>query len=834
MVANIRGYTPNYNFKLVNFDTPRWHTLEYANWSQVDAMFLQLGTPPVRGEWQNSIQYVVGDRVFEAETSQLYRCLVTHTSAATGTFVADRLANPSYWTIQILGVPLFRGDWLAGAVYALGDIVVTGNYHYHLCVVSHTSSTTFPPDDAFWETVFDATNVVLDAEAAATNAANSAAAAAASAAEAAASADEAEQAASLAVTAQSAFRWNFDASTVAADPGMGEVRFNNATLINITQLMLSAQSADFGNPNVSGWVITWDDSTNLTSRGSIYVRNAASPENFLVFDVNGPVVDNGTWQSVTVKYIAHGGTLADGDNLAVAFTRTGNAGTSGSGAGDMLSTNNLSDVADPVAAADNIGVGPTDTPSFVQVVLSSPATIPNHATRKEYVDSAGAALQASIDTKAPLASPALTGNPTAPTPTAGDNDTSIATTQFVTTADAAVTTAYQSADSALAASINASKADKTYVDSQDALKAPIASPTFTGDPKAPTPSAGDNDTTIATTAFVANAVQSKVDKTGDTMTGDLIVSKLNPYVAVNKTASGQNAAIVGQTNGAGRWGVFLGDSSAESGSNVGSNFGIYRYDDAGNPLGVPFTINRANGQTAFAQQINAGNGIAVTGSLSASASVYGVTGVGIGAPGYNLLSGDASFSNILHDVQTFWQYNRATGTNIWSVNNVAQLYIWYGQPYTLQIIQGALKPGGGPWTDTSDIRIKNVKGEYKHGLDDVVQLRPVLYTFKGNDTPEPPAHIKSPNEQTPENKEPVVVPYPNSPHKVVAERQTQYIGLIAQEVEPIFPGMVTKRNGYIDGEATDILDLDTSPLIFALINAVKELKARVEALEAGV
>lgn len=35
---------------------------------------------------------------------------------------------------------------------------------------------------------------------------------------------------------------------------------------------------------------------------------------------------------------------------------------------------------------------------------------------------------------APLASPALTGNPTAPTPAAGDNDTSIATTAFVATA----------------------------------------------------------------------------------------------------------------------------------------------------------------------------------------------------------------------------------------------------------------------------------------------------------------------------------------------------------------------------------------------------------------
>jgi len=37
-------------------------------------------------------------------------------------------------------------------------------------------------------------------------------------------------------------------------------------------------------------------------------------------------------------------------------------------------------------------------------------------------------------------------------------------------------------------------------------KANIASPTFTGDPKAPTPTAGDNDTSIATTQFVQSAL----------------------------------------------------------------------------------------------------------------------------------------------------------------------------------------------------------------------------------------------------------------------------------------------------------------------------------------
>lgn len=43
---------------------------------------------------------------------------------------------------------------------------------------------------------------------------------------------------------------------------------------------------------------------------------------------------------------------------------------------------------------------------------------------------------------------------------------------------------------------------KAQVDAVLALKAPLASPVFSGDPKAPTPAVTDNDTSIATTAFV--------------------------------------------------------------------------------------------------------------------------------------------------------------------------------------------------------------------------------------------------------------------------------------------------------------------------------------------
>jgi hypothetical protein len=55
-----------------------------------------------------------------------------------------------------------------------------------------------------------------------------------------------------------------------------------------------------------------------------------------------------------------------------------------------------------------------------------------------------------------------------------------------------------------------------------AVGAPINSPIFTGDPRAPTPTAGDNDTSIATTAFVNLAVAGVAIANGDK--GDITVS----------------------------------------------------------------------------------------------------------------------------------------------------------------------------------------------------------------------------------------------------------------------------------------------------------------------
>mgnify|MGYP003149503777 CR=1 FL=1 len=102
----------------------------------------------------------------------------------------------------------------------------------------------------------------------------------------------------------------------------------------------------------------------------------------------------------------------------------------------------------------------------------------------------------SIALKAPLASPALTGTPTAPTASSGTNTTQLATTAFVTAATSGLAT-----------------------DSNVANKAPINSPTFTGTPAAPTASAGTNTTQIATTAFVTTATNGLAALAGPTFTG---------------------------------------------------------------------------------------------------------------------------------------------------------------------------------------------------------------------------------------------------------------------------------------------------------------------------
>ncbi len=100
--------------------------------------------------------------------------------------------------------------------------------------------------------------------------------------------------------------------------------------------------------------------------------------------------------------------------------------------------------------------------------------------------------------------------------------------------------------------------------------------------------------------------------------------------------------------------------------------------------------------------------------------------------------------------------------------------------------------GGGSWLAFSDERLKNIKGRFTGGLKAVMKLQPLRYEYKQDNA----AGLKS---------------------------EGEHIGFSAQAVEKIIPEAVTKtKNGY--------RLVNNDPIIFAMLNAIKEQQATIENL----
>lgn len=122
-------------------------------------------------------------------------------------------------------------------------------------------------------------------------------------------------------------------------------------------------------------------------------------------------------------------------------------------------------------------------------------------------------LMALIALKAPLASPALTGTPTAPTADVDANTQQLANVAFVQLVRAAiVSTAPTNLNNLakLAASIGNDANFIATVSSALSGKAPLNSPAFEGNPTVPTQSTANNTTRIANTAFVKSAIDTAI------------------------------------------------------------------------------------------------------------------------------------------------------------------------------------------------------------------------------------------------------------------------------------------------------------------------------------
>lgn len=114
--------------------------------------------------------------------------------------------------------------------------------------------------------------------------------------------------------------------------------------------------------------------------------------------------------------------------------------------------------------------------------------------------------------------------------------------------------------------------------------------------------------------------------------------------------------------------------------------------------------------------------------------------------------------------------------------------------HTLQLHDGdAVMPGGGPWKSPSDGRQKADVQAFTDGLETILALEPISFAYNGLGG--------------------------------VPQSRERYVGLVAQAVQSLAPYLVKAKRGYLSPEEpqTDLLSLDTGPILFLLVNAVKTL-----------
>jgi hypothetical protein len=115
-------------------------------------------------------------------------------------------------------------------------------------------------------------------------------------------------------------------------------------------------------------------------------------------------------------------------------------------------------------------------------------------------------------------------------------------------------------------------------------------------------------------------------------------------------------------------------------------------------------------------------------------------------------------------------------------------------PDSLLTVNGAAsKPGGGSWSSFSDIRLKNVRGKFNTGLNAVMQLQPLRYEYRSNNSLGLPSG-------------------------------GEHIGFSAQEVQKVVPQAVTQsESGY--------LMVNNDPIIWTMLNAIKEQQKEIVELK---
>lgn len=264
-----------------------------------------------------------------------------------------------------------------------------------------------------------------------------------------------------------------------------------------------------------------------------------------VFDIDSTVTTNTGTQTLENKTISY-----TNNTITVQVANVSDLTASASELnvldGIQASTAELNLLDGVTASTAELNILDGVTADYAEINILDGATLTT--TELNYVDGVTSSIQTQLNDKAPLASPALTGTPTAPTASAGNNSTQIATTAYVETAVANLVDgapALLDTLNELAAAINDDAGFASTISTSIGEKVAKSGDTMTG---ALTLHADPLNNLHAATKQYVDAAQSAAESYADGLAGNYEVSGAVSTHAGLTSTHGVTGDIVGTTD----------------------------------------------------------------------------------------------------------------------------------------------------------------------------------------------------------------------------------------------------------------------------------------------
>jgi hypothetical protein len=290
---------------------------------------------------------------------------------------------------------------------------------------------------------------------------------------------------------------------------------------------------------------------------------------------------------------------------------------------------------------------------------------------------------------------------------------------------------------------------------------------------------------------ISSAISSKADLASPTFTGTptaptQVVGDESTKLATTAYVANKIAAI-----SSGVTSVAAGAGITITGTGSGPYTGNVTITSSGPTLAATQTwtgANTFNDFTAGTHKFNSTSNIGISGSeVRVTVSGAEISRTYQSGTNYKIALGGTTNRGIQYESAV-----NALGVGYESVNYVQ----FVGSSYAEFNLADVRKQGGGSFNASSDQRLKTDVADYSKGLTALKSLRPVSYKYIDK--------------------------------KTGATIDRTFIGIIAQEVEQ------TQFANIVGTDADGYKTVDPSELVFALVNAVKELSTEVNILKTKV